>query len=924
MTQKRVSLAEQGLTALQINWDVVAALVLFFASFALYARTAAPGVLDGDFGEFQTNIYLLGVSHTGYPLYFLLAKIWTMVMPVGSIAFRANVFSGLFGALTLVILYFTLRTLNLSLVVSLFSSVLFGVSRVQWSQAVIPDVYTLNSFFIVLVLWLAILWRLGRVPLWYVALAFGFSLTHHRTMIWLAPALGIFALWAGGRKIFQPREFLKTVAALFLPLLLYLYIPLRGASDVGVEYHATNFTEMILASNVSVWLRFGPPGFIWERITQVYLTLLTEQFTFIGFAFGIIGIVALAINRVPKNFPASLPPRQLLLFIGLAHLAETAFAIVFWVVDSEIFFIPSYLTFLFFVAIGLNLVWDWLVSRLTFDVSRRAALTFITLFLAAWCAYLAWTNFPRNDQSNNDFVEARWQEILAQPLEANAILMGSWEDLTPLEYFQNVERERPDLQRRKIVIYADQLHLVSQQQPVSQVRENLERGATIYLTRHPDDMETFGNRDGLDAVPFASLWRIQARHTNRGSETVQRFEFEEDLREFNAFPNPARAGAFVTLDTIWSSDSFLDATRFVLQLSDSQNKLWVDSETLPRDGRAGTATGTTRELQGFFVPPDAPPGTYTLKLAAFQHNSQAPRAIVQDKNFITTTLHVVSPRQATAPERIHLPRALSATIGSANFLGYDVSSGSGTPAPEPRGGDEIEFSSWWQNISRNNDLLEIKLRDANEVETVLYQGALFPNARGEWNPAQIVRARQNITIPPQAAAGYARLLLSLNGQALPPLRIALQESTRRFRAPIVQRPLLTLVGDTIQLLGYKLDRTEYRAGEAIPLTLYWSANQTPPASYKVFVHLLDAKGVLRAQRDSIPQNGALPTNRWFAGEYITDEYALNLPNDLAAGEYHIALGMYDEATGARVPLTDANGVRLENDAVMLGDMVTVR
>ena len=923
MTQKRVSLAEQGLTALQINWDVVAALVLFFASFALYARTAAPGVLDGDFGEFQTNIYLLGVSHTGYPLYFLLAKLWTLVMPVGSIAFRANVFSGLFGALTLVILYFTFRTLNLSLLVSLFSSVLFGISRVYWSQAVIPDVYTLNSFFIILVLWLAILWRMGRIPLWWVALAFGFSLTHHRTMIWLAPALGIFALWAGGRKIFQPREFLKTATALFLPLLLYLYIPLRGASDVGVEYHATNFTEMILASNVSVWLRFGPPGFIWERITQVYLALLVEQFTFIAFALGIVGIVALTIQRVPQNFPASLPSRQVLLLIGLAHLAETAFAIVFWVVDSEIFFIPSYLTFLFFSAIGLNVMLDFLVSRFSSRVLRRAVLAFFTLSLLTLCAYLLWTNFSRNDQSNNDFVEARWQEILAQPLEENATVMAAWEDLTPLEYFQYVENIRPDLKRRKVVLYQDQLKMIAQGNLAAKANEYLEQGTRVYLTRHPDDTETFQGFDAFDIVPLASLWRVQTRG-GRQNETRESFGDAQELRSLAHSPQNPRAGDFVTLVLNWAPDVPLENVRLTLVLRDARENVWMRREVLPFGGRAvARDRKAVRDVQGFFIPPDAPPGNYTLEITALERNSQNAVTLIDDTNRVTRAFNVLASKSA-AQTLLQIPHPLAASIGATKFLGYDVSSDGRTSVSEPRGGDVLEFSTWWQAIARADDTFEIKLRDANEVETVLYQGALFPNARGEWNSAQIVRARQAITIPPQAAAGYARLLLALNGQALPPLRIALQESTRRFRAPIVQRPLLTLVGDTIQLLGYKLDRTQYRAGENLSLTLYWSANQTPPASYKVFVHLLDANGVLRAQRDSIPQNGALPTNRWFAGEYISDEYVLNLPNDLAAGEYRIVLGMYDEASGARVPLTDANGARLSDDRVMLDDVVTIR
>lgn len=936
MSKPRVSLREQGLVPVGINWDAINALVLFFAAFALYARSAAPGVLDGDAGEFQTNIYLLGVSHTGYPLYFMLAKLWTLILPVGSIAYRANVFSGLFGALTLVLIYFTLRTLNFSLLVSLFSSALFAVSRVQWSQSVIPDVYTLNSFFIVLVVWLAILWRMGRLPLWSVALAYGLSLTHHRTMIWLAPALAIFALWsrnaysdlllgrrergddASGRKIFQPGELWKTIAALFLPLLLYLYIPLRGESFVGVEYHANNFRDMILASNVSVWLRFGPPGFIWERITQVYLPMLVEQFTPLGFALGIIGIVVLTLNRAPRNFP--LPPRQFLFLIGVAHLLETAFAIVFWVVDSEIFFIPAYLTFLFFVPIGIAVAWEWVASRNRLRLaggrralSRSAFNILLAVGLGTLCGFLLWTNFARNDLSSNDQVDARWREILAQPLEQNAMIMGPWEDLTPLEYFQDVENLRPDLKRRKVIVYRDQLKLVSQGNIAAEANTLLENGSQVYFTRHPDDTETLTGFARSDLVPIASLWRLQARNSGENEERVSLGD-DNELRGV-AFEGMRRAGEFVTVRLKWSPDAPLEKIRMVLRLRDGARRVWVEQEALPFGARK--IEKGERDVQGFFLPPDAPPGYYLLEIQAFERNSQTPISIHGESNLVTQRLDVAAAARPAGSGLAQIPHPLQGSANEVKFLGFDISNSF------PRGGDILEFSTWWQNIARADDTLDIKLRDANEVETILYHGALFPNASGQFNPAQLVRARHDITIPPQAIAGYAQLVLSLNGQTLPPIRLSLAESLRRFRVPIIQRPQLTLVGDSMQLLGYKLDRTEFRAGETIPLTLYWSAYKAPPASYKVFVHLVDMNGVLRAQQDSIPQRGTLPTNRWFEGEYITDEYALSLPSDVAAGEYRILVGMYEEESGARVPLFDANNARIANDAVTLGDSIVI-
>jgi hypothetical protein len=63
--------------------------------------------------------------------------------------------------------------------------------------------------------------------------------------------------------------------------------------------------------------------------------------------------------------------------------------------------------------------------------------------------------------------------------------------------------------------------------------------------------------------------------------------------------------------------------------------------------------------------------------------------------------------------------------------------------------------------------------------------------------------------------------------------------------------------------------------------------------YTVFVHLLDEKGAVRAQRDSAPRDGTYPTSSWEQDEIVTDSYSLMLPPDLAPGEYRLAVGMYD-------------------------------
>lgn len=908
------------------EWDAILPIALLILSFALYARTATPGVLDGDAGEFQTNIYRLGVSHTGYPLYFLLAKVWTLIVPVGSIAFRANLFSSLGGAITLVLLYALLLTITRSRVASFLTAALFGASRVQWSQAVIPDVYTLNSVLIILTLWVALLWREGRISLAWVAFAYGLSLTHHRTMILFAPALGVFVLPGILNALRQPVQLLKLVFAFALPLFLYLYVPLRGASDVGVEYQPNNNVSLF-ALNVVYDLRFGPPGFIWERITQAYLGLLIEQFTLVGFLFGLIGIVVLALNKYPRpdnlqSKPVNVSPRGLLWVIGAAHLCQAAFAIVFWVFDSEIFFIPADLTFLIFSGIGIGYSLHWLRSHVQAVRVRYASVSLLVFALVAASGYLLWNNFPRVDKSRDAEIAERWQTILAQPLEENAIFVGPWEDLTPLEYYQYVENVRTDLRRFKVVIYQDQLKLVAPTDPVSEIARKLSRGENVYLTRHPYQMETMGGLLDYQLVPIATLWRMENPSAENSPAAVVDLPQDTLVRRLSVQPKQIHAGDFVTVALTWSKKKRelpLDCT---LALRDARGFLWADEEQdcfLARRlaAKSTESTGSV-DLLGAFVPPDAPPGDYTLELSASNQLTGMAEPLLADSPTITQTLTVSAPNGIRTRVSSDIPHPLAVQLSDVQLVGYGLSQ------EEPRAGDKIELATWWHGLAGADDPIEIRLRDASGGDTVLYQGKLVLNASGVFNPHQTIRARHALSLAPTLPPGPAQILLTLDGTTLPPFPITVQPSGRLFTAPTIQHAQFARFGDSIHLLGYRIESASAKPGQPLEVVLYWLAPKPTSTSYKIFVHLLDNTGQLRAQQDSIPLGGTLPTDRWYPGEYITDSYRLPLPPDLTPGDYRIEIGMYDPNTLERLSVFDQSGLELQDRRVLLDQVLAIR
>jgi hypothetical protein len=64
--------------------DKIIGLSIFVSCLTVYIFTLAPTIFFGDSGEFVTAAYNLGIVHPpGYPLYTLIGKLFTLVVPSG-------------------------------------------------------------------------------------------------------------------------------------------------------------------------------------------------------------------------------------------------------------------------------------------------------------------------------------------------------------------------------------------------------------------------------------------------------------------------------------------------------------------------------------------------------------------------------------------------------------------------------------------------------------------------------------------------------------------------------------------------------------------------------------------------------------------------------------------------------------------------
>jgi hypothetical protein len=99
------------------------------------------------------------------------------------------------------------------------------------------------------------------------------------------------------------------------------------------------------------------------------------------------------------------------------------------------------------------------------------------------------------------------------------------------------------------------------------------------------------------------------------------------------------------------------------------------------------------------------------------------------------------------------------------------------------------------------------------------------------------------------------------------------------------------------------------------LKLYWQTETQPDQIYTAFVHVLGPDGEIAFQADQWP--GGLPSHTWAAGQVIIDEYALDVPADLPAGDYRIAVGVYAATDGQRLPVSDGDGTVYRDNRVIL-------
>jgi hypothetical protein len=432
-----------------LQWRTIAA---FFFPFVLYLFTLAPTVYNLDSAELTTAAATGGLTRaTGYPLYLLLGRLWVN-LPIGDVGYRMNLFSAVTGALTIALAERILRRWQIGPWATLGALGLLATAPYFWAMSLVAEVYTLHTALMALIILLLLRWGEQPTPrrLAWVTLTAGLSLGHHAATILLAPACLWYVLTVAPRQALTLRSIAFATVALLGGLSIYLYLPFlytfRPAFNYVGYYNAAGVFEPInLHTLDGLWWLISGKVFAGQMMGYSGLELWREIVAFGGHlwrAFLVIGIgpgllgAAVLFRRDWRLGGA----------IALMFLANAAFYINYRVIDKATMYLPAYLIWALWLAVGYQTLLDWVrTPTASGQASERpwslAAVTGLIVGLVLVAAIYTW---PQVDLSHDWSTRTRGELILSQA-DPNAIVLGWWDTIPVVQYLQLVEGQRPDV-----------------------------------------------------------------------------------------------------------------------------------------------------------------------------------------------------------------------------------------------------------------------------------------------------------------------------------------------------------------------------------------------------------------------------------------------------------------------------------------------
>jgi hypothetical protein len=859
---------------------------LFVGAVLLYTLTLHGDVQAADSGEFQIAAITLGIPHPpGYPLFTLLGWLFAQV-PIGSPFARVSFLSVVASSLTLVAVSLTVQCVLAArndgemrrwgdkgiaphpltpspfhLLAGLVAALALGLSTTFWAQATTTNIRSLTALFTALMLFVSAKAYATRkasalIPF---AVALGFGVGHHVSLVFVGAVLGGFVLMEIARG--EERSRLKRIVplaaiAFLLTQLVWLYLPLRDAA--GARFAPGNLASLdgllfhIFARGFAGdMLAFAAPEFLWDRLALLP-TLLTFQFSAPVLVLMALAWVLLIWRRRAIGL-AWLAAFTLHVFITITYRAPQTveYALPCWVIAC------CALAGLGNAEWGMrNGEWRSFISSHSPLSTLYSPLPLFSLLLLSLAAFFAmrdgagrWPSYALLAQDRSVRHDA---EAVLRSAPAGAEILSQWHQATPMWALQDIEAQRRDVTVTYVYPRGAQPYPETFAAQAMQSAQQRPTWITSFFER-----ELAAQGANAQPVPGTPAWGITSTATR--TTAIATFDNRINIIDVRAPRDAVEAGAMFTLDLAWAitgTPQAGDAITVRFMRPDGRLAANADVSIAPDQ-----SLNTTRMLRlALAAPMDLPAGEYEVLAGAYQ---STPAGFVQlnaadGRAFVPVTKIAIMP--ATQPPATVNPIAAAGAVSKMpRLIGVDYDTG--------RAGQVRAWLHWQLGTSPQT----VALLDANNQPLAAPQ--TLSAAASMAQPQFLSLA---FDVPP---ASFMRESLMQN--VLPRVNAG-----QRY-IPFANQ--MALIGSSSQ-----------HDANALRLDLHWLSARPLVRDYIVSARIA-GDGLYRTH-DSVPALGAVPTLKWIAGSRVMDRHPFALNG--YTGPLRSTVVVYDSVTQLPLPPLD--------------------
>ncbi|HET9494099.1 MAG TPA: DUF2723 domain-containing protein [Chloroflexia bacterium] len=345
---------------------------------------------------------------------------------------------------------------------------LLAVSLTFWNWATQAKFYTLHYAFAAALLWLALRVRgalasptggITTAPRWSPAawppavrllhlLAFlvGLSLTNHFLTFLLLPGIVVLLItpWRNARANLSVvlRHAVTLIAAALVPLLLYLYLPIRASADPLIEWGLpetwSNFWRHVTARGYQGFFGGGDLG---SRLTDAFIYAANQFGPWLGLLLLVpVGIGLVHLWRADRGLLAAT------VVLALTHLVVV---LNYSIREIVTYYVPLYMVVLWWAGVGVGRGVAWLYGRLASpgaapSASPRSAAVALAVGVVLPLVALA-VNWGDAGHRGNYTAELFARNAFKNFRQDAVVLTNYWDLTSTSFYLQHVLNERPDV-----------------------------------------------------------------------------------------------------------------------------------------------------------------------------------------------------------------------------------------------------------------------------------------------------------------------------------------------------------------------------------------------------------------------------------------------------------------------------------------------